>query len=159
MKGTFGDEQLERASVEKAPVLDRIDPRFEGGVDAGSAVRMSSDAPAQAMGRFDDRADFVIGELLVQSSLDVGEHAARGYELDRVRAMADLAAHRAATFVHAVANSRCRLHASANVVAIPIGLAMTAGGRKNGTDAKDTRPRNLPFRNGGPQCENNLGIT
>src|SRR6516164_5352564 len=73
--------------------------------------------------------------------------------------MADLAAHRAATFVHAVANSRCRLHASANVVAIPIGLAMTAGGRKNGTDAKDTRPRNLPFRNGGPQCENNLGIT
>src|SRR5580704_5604862 len=30
---------------------------------AGSAMRMCSDAPAEAMGRFDDRADFVVGEL------------------------------------------------------------------------------------------------
>ena len=68
---------------------------------------MSSNAPAQAMGRVDNRADFVIGELLVESSLDVGEHAAGCHEFDRVRAMADLAAHSAATFVHTVANSRC----------------------------------------------------
>jgi hypothetical protein len=63
--------------------------------------------PAQAMGGLDDRADFVIGELLVEASLDIGGHAARCHELDRVRAMADLAAHRAAAFVHTVANSRC----------------------------------------------------
>src|SRR5215813_987127 len=78
------------------------------------------------MGGFDDRADFVVGELLVESSPDVGEHAAGCHELDRVRTMADLAAHRAATFVHAVANSRGGLHASANVVAKAIDLAMTA---------------------------------
>src|SRR5271163_2433798 len=36
---------------------------------------------------------------------------------------------------------------------------MTASGRKNGTDAKNPRSRNLPFGNGSPQCENNLGIT
>ena len=107
MKSAFGEEQLERASVEEAPVLDQVDPRFERRIDAGSAVRMSSDAPAQAMGGVDDRADFVIGELLVESSLDVGEHPARCHELDRVRAVADLAAHRAAAFVHTVANSRC----------------------------------------------------
>jgi hypothetical protein len=88
-------------------VLDRVDPRFERRIDAGSTTRMSSHTPAQAMGGFDDRADFVIGELLVEASLDVGEHAARRHELDRVRAMADLPAHRAATFVHTVANSRC----------------------------------------------------
>ena len=79
--------------------------RFERRINAGSAMRMCSDAPTQAMGRFDDRADFVVGELLVESSLDVGEHAAGCHELDRVRTMANLAAHRAATFVHAVANS------------------------------------------------------
>jgi hypothetical protein len=67
---------------------------------------MSSDAPAQAMGRFGDRADLVVSKLLVESGLDVGEHAAGRHELDRVRAVADLAAHRAATFVHTVANSR-----------------------------------------------------
>src|SRR5271165_881144 len=105
-------------------------------------MRMCSDAPAQAMGGFDDRADFVVGELLVESSLDVGEHPADCHELDRVRAMADLAAHRAATFVHAVANSRPRLHASANVVAKTIDLALTAGGRQNGSDAKNPPSRN-----------------
>src|SRR5215472_7930534 len=36
---------------------------------------------------------------------------------------------------------------------------MTASGRENGADAKNARSRNLPFGNGGPQCENNLGIT
>ena len=87
-------------------MLDRIDPRFERRINAGSAMRMCSDAPAQAMGRFDDRSDFVVGELLVESGLDVGEHAAGCHELDRVRTIADLAAHRAATFVYAVANSR-----------------------------------------------------
>ena len=66
-------------------------------------MRMGSDAAAQAMGRFDDRADFVLGELLVESSLDVGEPATRRNELDRIRTMADLAAHGAATFVDAVA--------------------------------------------------------
>ena len=79
--------------------------------------------------------------------------------LNGVRALADLAAHRAATFVHTVANSRCRLNASANVVAKAIGLAMTASRRKNGADAQNARSRNLPFGNGSPQCENNLGIT
>src|SRR6202048_4712325 len=122
-------------------------------------MRMCSDAPAQAMGRFDDRADFVVGELLVESSLDVGEHAAGCHELDRVRTMADLAAHRAATFVHAVANSGGGLHASANVLAKAIDLAMTASGRENGADAEHPRSRNLPLGNGGPQCENNIGIT
>src|SRR5271166_4594668 len=121
-------------------------------------MRMCSDAPPQAMGGFDDRADFVVGELLVESSLDVGKHAAGRHELDRVRTMADLAAHRAATFVDAVANSRPGLHASANVVAKAIDLAMTAGGRENGADAKNARSRNLLLGNGGPQCENNLGI-
>src|SRR5271165_3567668 len=120
---------------------------------------MSSDAPAQAMGRFDDRADFVVGELLVESGLDVGEHATRRHELDRVRTMADLAAHRAATFIHTVANSRRRLHADANVLAIAIGLAMTASGRENGADAKNPRPCDLPLGNGGPQCENNVRIS
>jgi hypothetical protein len=51
------------------------------------------------------------------------------------------------------------LHASANIVAIAVGLAMTASGRENGADAKNTGSRNLPFGNGGPQCENNFGIT
>src|SRR5580700_11109317 len=120
---------------------------------------MCSGAPAQTMGGFDDRADFVVGELLVESSLDVGEHPAGCHELDRVRAMANLAAHRAATFVHAVANSRCGLHASANVVAKAIDLAMTPGGRENGADAKNPRSRNLPLGDRGPQCENNIGIT
>src|SRR5271169_1162027 len=122
-------------------------------------MRMCSDAPAQAMGRFDDRADFVVGKLLVEAGLDVGEHAAGRYKLDRVRAMADLAAHRAATFVNAIANSRGGLHASANIVAIAIGLAMTAGGRENGADAKNSRPGNLPLGDGGSQCENDIGIT
>src|ERR1700720_1415799 len=122
-------------------------------------MRMCSDAPAQMMGRFDDRADFVVGELLVESGLDVGEHAAGCHELDRVRTMADLVAHRAATFVHAVANSRGGLHASANVVTKAIDLAMTASRRENGADAKNPRSRNLPLGNGGPQCENNIGIT
>src|SRR6516225_9251869 len=120
---------------------------------------MSSNAAAQAMGGFDDRADFVIGELLVEPSLDVGEHPARCHELDRVRTMADLAAHRAATFVHAVANSQPGLHASANVVAKAIDLAMTASGRENGADAKNPRSRHLLLGNGGPQGENNLGVT
>src|SRR5580700_701225 len=106
MKSAFGDEQFERASVEEAPMLDRIHPRFERRINAGSAMRMCSGAPAQTMGGFDNRADFVVGELLVESSLDVGEHPAGCHELDRVRAMANLAAHRAATFVYAVANSR-----------------------------------------------------
>src|ERR1700746_2838831 len=97
-------------------------------------------APAQAMGRFDDRADFVVGELLVESGLDVGEHAAGCHELDRVRTMADLAAHRAATFVHAVADSRPGLHASANVVAKPINLAVTASGRENGAEQRIRGP-------------------
>ena len=44
-------------------------------------------------------------------------------------------------------------------MAIAVGLAMTASGRENGADAKNTGSRNLPFGNGGPQCENNLGIT
>src|SRR5580704_17480106 len=121
-------------------------------------MRMCSDAPAQTMGRFDDRADFVVGELLVETSPDVGEHAAGCHELDRVRAIADLAAHGAATFVYAVANSRCGLHASANVVAKAIDLAMTPGGRENGADAKNPRSRNLPLGDRGPQCENNIGI-
>src|SRR5271166_614024 len=108
-------------------------------------MRMGSDAPPQAMGRFDDRADFVVGELLVESGLDVGEHAAGCHELDRVRAVADLAAHGAATFVHAVANSRRPLDASANVVAIAIRLAMTASRRENGADAKNARSRDLPL--------------
>jgi len=58
-----GDGLLTAAQIEEAMI-------------AGSAMRMGSDAAAQAMGRFDDRADFVLGELLVESSLDVGEHAA-----------------------------------------------------------------------------------
>ena len=116
-------------------------------------------APAQAMGRFDDRADFVVGELLVQSSLDVGEHAAGCHELDRVRTMADLASHRAATFLDPVANSRRRLHASANVVAIAVDLGVTACGRENGADAKNARSRNLLLGNGGPQRENNVRVT
>ena len=44
-------------------------------------------------------------------------------------------------------------------MAIAISLAVTASGRKNGADAENARSRNLPFGNGGPQCENNLGIT
>ena len=44
--------------------------------------------------------------VLVAPGLDDGEHAAGCHELDRVGTMADLAAHRAATFVYAVANSR-----------------------------------------------------
>jgi hypothetical protein len=44
-------------------------------------------------------------------------------------------------------------------VAIAIGLAMTASGRKNGTDAKNARSRNLSFGYGSSKCENNLGIT
>ena len=44
-------------------------------------------------------------------------------------------------------------------MAIAIGLAVTASGRKNGADAKNARSRNLPFGNGSPQCENNFGIT
>src|SRR5580700_1958153 len=101
---------------------------------------MCSGAPAQTMGGFDDRADFVVGELLVESSLDVGEHPAGCHELDRVRAMANLAAHRAATFVHAVANSRCGLHASANVVAKAIDLAMTPGGGENPLENGEPKP-------------------
>jgi hypothetical protein len=95
----------ERAS-RKLPCSIESTPRFERRINAGCAMRMCSDAPAQAMGRFDDRADFVVGELLVEPSLDVGEHAAGRHELDRVRTIADLAAHSAATFVYAVANSR-----------------------------------------------------
>src|ERR1700746_836750 len=116
-------------------------------------------APAQAMGRFDDRADFVVGELLVESGLDVGEHAAGCHELDRVRTMADLASHRAATFLDPVANSQRRLHAGANVVAIAVDLGVTAWGRENGADAKNARSRNLRLGNGGPQCENNVRVT
>ena len=36
---------------------------------------------------------------------------------------------------------------------------MTASGRENGADAENPRSRNLPLGNGGPQCENNIGIT
>ena len=36
---------------------------------------------------------------------------------------------------------------------------MTASGRENGADAEKPRSRNLPLGNGGPQCENNIGIT
>ena len=36
---------------------------------------------------------------------------------------------------------------------------MTASGRENGADAKNPRSRHLPLGDGGPQCENNLGIT
>ena len=36
---------------------------------------------------------------------------------------------------------------------------MTASGRENGADAEHPRSRNLPLGNGGPQCENNIGIT
>src|SRR5438105_12571743 len=42
MKSAFGDEQLERASIEEAPMLDRIDPRFERRINAGGAMRMCS---------------------------------------------------------------------------------------------------------------------
>ena len=44
-------------------------------------------------------------------------------------------------------------------MAIAVGLAMTAGGRENGADAKNSRSRDLPLGNGCPQCENNIGIT
>src|SRR6516162_4578820 len=44
-------------------------------------------------------------------------------------------------------------------MAIAISLAMTAGGRENGADAKNSRSRDLPLGNGSPQCENNIGIT
>jgi len=54
---------------------------------------MGSDAAAQAMGRFDDRADFVLGELLVESSL-------------MLESTPPVPAHRPVTFVDAVANSR-----------------------------------------------------
>jgi hypothetical protein len=54
------------------------------GIDAGSAVRMSSDAPAQAMAvSMIERVSSV--NCLVESSLDVGEHPASCHELDRVR--------------------------------------------------------------------------
>src|SRR6202040_1750664 len=45
MESAFGDEQLERTSVEEAPMLDRSDPRFERRINAGGAMRMCSDAP------------------------------------------------------------------------------------------------------------------
>ena len=44
-------------------------------------------------------------------------------------------------------------------MAIAISLAVTASGRENGADAQNARSRNLPFGNGDPKCENNLGIT
>ena len=36
---------------------------------------------------------------------------------------------------------------------------MAASGRENGADAKNPRSRHLPLGDGGPQCENNIGIT
>src|SRR5262249_38552763 len=63
----------ERASRKLPSRLNR--PRFKR-INPTSAERMCGDAPAQAMGRFDDRADFIIGELLIESSLDAGEHPA-----------------------------------------------------------------------------------
>ena len=75
-----GDGLLTAAQIEEAMI-------------AGSAMRMGSDAAAQAMGRFDDRADFVLGELLVESSL-------------MLESTPPVPAHRPVTFVDAVANSR-----------------------------------------------------
>src|SRR6516225_6876136 len=126
---------------------------------SSAALMPAAPCACAAMRRFDDRADFVVGELLVESGLDVGEHATGCHELDRVRTMADLAAHGAATFVDAVANSRGRLHAGANVVAIAVDLGVTACGRENGADAKNPRSRNLLLGNGGPQRENNVRVT
>ena len=51
------------------------------------------------------------------------------------------------------------MHANANIVAIIIDLAMTASGRESGADAENPRSRHLSLGDGGPQCENNLGIT
>jgi hypothetical protein len=36
---------------------------------------------------------------------------------------------------------------------------MTASGRESGADAENPRSRHLSLGDGGPQCENNLGIT
>src|SRR5260370_7088577 len=45
MKSAFGDEQLERASVEEAPMLDRIHPPFDRRIYPPTPIPMSTAAP------------------------------------------------------------------------------------------------------------------
>jgi len=127
-------------------VLDRIDARFERRLDAILTVRMRGDLAAEHVRGVDDRLHFIREHLLVEAACNVAVDAAGGRELDDVRALRDLFAHRTAAVIGAVAVvGRVGAHDLRDVaIGVVRAVTVTARDRDRPPGSDDRRAGNRP---------------
>ena len=98
----------QRVVLQKAAVLDRVDPGGDGHLGGAVAVAVRRDLAAPVVRLGDDGIHFFLGQLRIVHRIRQRQHAARGHELDHVGAELDLIAHGGAAFFGTVAHA---LHA------------------------------------------------
>ena len=96
--------------VDQAGMLDRVDAGADRGADAGGAMGVGGDPQAPHVRLLGDRAQFLLGELLLAGLGVAREDAAGGADLDHLRAVAAQLAHPVAQRLRAVGDARrwCR---------------------------------------------------
>ena len=132
-------------------MLDGADPGLERGHDARLAVAVRRDHPLGQAGDFHDRAQLGHGELLVHGMVDLGEHPARGADLDHARVPAQLLPDRAHALGDAVSQAQLPAMAGQQGKLIHPGqrvgvqVAMAASGAEDRSGRVDHRPVEHPL--------------
>ena len=93
------------ASVEEAAVLDGVDAGFNSQLRREVAVGVGSDFSLPLVRFGDDRGQLLGRQLRHVDGIGLGEHAARGADLDDVGAPLHLVAHGLAALVGAIADT------------------------------------------------------
>ena len=148
-------EQTDRFVVQIGPVLDRIAPGAQEGVDAVDAVGVGGHTAAHAMAGADDGRQLVLRELLAQTRGRVRQHATGRSDLDDVRPGPNLGPDGAHTILDARTDTFGRQNVQ-NIVAITVGVAMAAVNRNARSRGDDTGSRHVAAPDGLPQGEDRL---
>jgi hypothetical protein len=121
-------------------VLDRIGAGAKGEVDSVRAMGVDGDPLAVEMGGLDDGARFVLEHLGTEAEADAAVDSAGGGDLDDVDSAGDLAAHRSAAIVGAVAGAAGLAELVVEFLAnAERGIHVAGGGRDAGAGIDDSR--------------------
>ena len=80
--------EADALGVDQAGMLDRVDAGADRGADAGGAMGVGGDPQAPLMRLLGDRAQLLLGELLLAGLGVAREDAAGGADLDHLGAVA-----------------------------------------------------------------------
>src|SRR5690606_24424335 len=96
-------------------------------VDAGLVVCMSRHFASETMSGADDGFDFLVRELLFDTSIGHAHHTAGRGQFDHIRAALRLLSYHLAAFIRAVTDTVLGLEEGQDILTIVAVIAMTAG--------------------------------